>query len=75
MEERDFMDEYVADVLSRFLEGQTDEEDEELARRAPRLYRTIRTIMKGRVRDVEALLARDRRWGACTESRLWTSGL
>lgn len=59
MQERDFMDEYVAAVLSRFLEGQTDEEDEELARRAPRLYRTVTKL---RVREAEALLARDPRW-------------
>lgn len=59
MQERDLMEESVADVLQRFLEGQTDAEDEELARRAPRLYRTF---TKMTVRQAEALLARDRRW-------------
>lgn len=53
------MDEYVADVLWRFLEGQTDAEDEELARRAPRLYRTVAKLT---VRQAEALLAPDSRW-------------
>lgn len=59
VQERDFMDEYVADVLWRFLEGQTDAEDEELARRAPRLYRTVTKLT---VRQAEALLAPDSRW-------------
>lgn len=72
MQERDFTDEYVADVLRRFFEWGTDAEDEELARRAPRLYQTVTKLTVG---QAEALLALDSRWGERYSIRFWTRGL
>jgi hypothetical protein len=55
MEELDLGDEYLGTVLDRFFGAGSDVEDEELARRFPRVYRAV----TGRtVAEVERLLAR-----------------